>query len=168
MSRLAYLGQGLDRAWESLAEGWHQLRQSASQAITRFHPLRKRKDEVGSPEDDLMQRALNWGVVAAEVEERDDEIIVRLEAPGLEPGDFDINVVNGMLAVRGEKRMEREQKRGQYHVMECAYGSFERTIPLPRNVEASGVKARYRRGVLTVHLPIAESARVRRIEVQGG
>jgi len=73
--------------------------------ISRFHPLRKRKDEVGSPEDDLMQRALNWGVVAAEVEERDDEIIVRLEAPGLEPGDFDINVMDGMLAVSGEKRI---------------------------------------------------------------
>jgi len=166
MNTLAYIGKGLDRAWESLAEGWQQMRQRASQAITRFHPLRKHKDDIGSAEDDLMQQALHWGVVAAEVEERDDEIIVRLEAPGLEPDDFDISVVNGLLAVRGEKRMEREQKRGQYHVMECAYGSFERTIPLPRSVEASGVKARYRRGVLTVRLPIAESARVRRIEVQ--
>ncbi len=166
MSRLAYLGEGLDRAWESLAEGWHQLRQRASQAITRFHPLQKRRDEVGSTEDDLMQRAIHWGVVAAEVEERDDEIIVRLEVPGLEPDDFDISVVNDLLVVQGEKRMEREQKRGQYHVMECAYGSFERTIPLPRSVDASGVKARYRRGVLTVHLPIAASARVRRIEVK--
>ncbi len=166
MSKLAYLGQGLDRAWETLAEGWRQLRQSASQAITRFHPLRLRADEVGSVEDNIMQRALKWGVVAAEVEERDDEIVVRLEAPGLEPGDFDISVVNDVLTVRGEKRMEREQKRGQYHVMECAYGNFERTIPLPRSVEASGVNARYRRGVLTVRLPIAESARVRRIEVQ--
>ncbi len=166
MSKLAYLGQGLDRAWETLAEGWRQLRQSASQAITRFYPQRLRADEVGSVEDNLMQRALKWGVVAAEVEERDDEIVVRLEAPGLEPGDFDISVVNDVLTVRGEKRMEREQKRGQYHVMECAYGSFERTIPLPRSVEASGVNARYRRGVLTVRLPIAESARVRRIEVQ--
>ncbi len=167
MSTLAYLGQGLDRAWESLAEGWHQLRQRASQAITRFQPFRKGRGEVGSAEDELMQQALHWGVVAAELEERDDEIIVRLEAPGLEPGDFDINVVDDLLLVRGEKRMEREQKRGKYHIMECAYGNFERTIPLPRAVDVSGVKARYRRGVLTVRLPIAESARVRRIEVQG-
>jgi len=167
MSTLAYLGQGLDRAWESLAEGWHQLRQRASQAITRFQPFRKGRGEVRSAEDELMQQALHWGVVAAELEERDDEIIVRLEAPGLEPGDFDINVVDDLLLVRGEKRMEREQKRGKYHIMECAYGSFERTIPLPRAVDVSGVKARYRRGVLTVRLPIAESARVRRIQVQG-
>ncbi len=167
MSRLAYLGRGLDRAWESLAEGWQQLRQRASRAITRFQPFRKDSDEIGSAEDELMHRALRWGVVAAEVEERDDEIIVRLEVPGLEPDDFDINVIQDLLVVRGEKRMEREQKRGKYHVMECAYGSFERTIPLPRAVEASGVKARYRRGVLSVRLPIAESARVRRIEVKG-
>ncbi|HHJ15690.1 MAG TPA: Hsp20/alpha crystallin family protein [Gammaproteobacteria bacterium] len=165
MSTLAYLGEGLERAWESLAEGWQQLRERASQAITRFQPHRK-SEGVGSVEDELMRRAMRWGVVAAELEERDDEIIVRLEAPGLEPADFDISVVNGVLQVRGEKRMEREQKRGRYHVMERAYGSFERSIPLPRNVEASGVKARYRRGVLTVRLPIAESARVRRIEVQ--
>jgi len=166
MNKLAYLGEGLERAWESLAEGWQQLRERASQAITRFHPQRS-SQQLGSVEDELMRRAMHWGVVAAELEERDDEVIVRLEAPGLEPADFDISVVNGVLQVRGEKRMEREQKRGRYHVMECAYGSFERSIPLPRSVEASGVKARYRRGVLTVHLPIAESARVRRIEVQG-
>lgn len=165
MSTLAYLGEGLGRAWESLSEGWQQLRDRASQAITRFYPHRK-SEGVESAEDELMRRAMHWGVVAAELEERDDEIIVRLEAPGLEPADFDISVVNGVLMVRGEKRMEREQKRGRYHVMECAYGSFERSIPLPRSVEASGVKARYRRGVLTVRLPIAESARVRRIEVQ--
>ena len=165
MNTLAYLGEGLDRAWASLTEGWQQLRQRASQAITHFHPYRKNQD-VGSIEDGLMQRALHWGVVAAEVEEREDEIIVRLEAPGLEPDNFDISIVTGRLLVRGEKRMQREQKRGRYHVMECAYGSFERTIPLPRTVEASGVKARYRRGVLTVRLPISESARVRRIEVQ--
>ncbi|MFQ5642628.1 MAG: Hsp20/alpha crystallin family protein [Thiogranum sp.] len=166
MSTLAFLGEGLDRAWESLTEGWQQLRQRASQAITRFHPYSRNKD-VESVEDQLMQRALHWGVVAAEVEERNDEIIVRLEAPGMEADNFDISVANGLLLVRGEKRMEREQKRGRYHVMECAYGSFERSIPLPRSVETTDVKARYRRGVLTVHLPIAESARVRRIEVQG-
>ena len=165
MSTLANLGEELDRAWESLMEGWQQLRQRASQAITRFHPFSRSKD-VESVEDRLMQRALHWGVVAAEVEERDDEIIVRLEAPGLEPDNFDISAANGRLLVRGEKRMEREQKRGRYHVMECAYGSFERSIPLPRSVETAGVKARYRRGVLTVRLPIAESARVQRIEVQ--
>ncbi|HHH42675.1 MAG TPA: Hsp20/alpha crystallin family protein [Gammaproteobacteria bacterium] len=165
MSTLAFIGEGLDRAWESLSEGWQQLRQRASQAITRFQPF-TRSSDVESAEDQLMQRALHWGLVAAEVEERDDEIIVRLEAPGLEADNFDISVVNGLLRVRGEKRMEREQQRGRYHVMECAYGSFERNIPLPRSVDATGVKARYRRGVLTVRLPIAESARVRRIEVQ--
>jgi len=166
MSTLAFIGEGLDRAWESLTEGWQQLRQRASQAITRFHPFSRNRN-VESIEDELMQRALHWGVLAAEVEERDDEIIVHLEAPGLEVDNFDISVINGLLRVRGEKRMERAQKRRRYHVMECAYGSFERTIPLPRSVEASDVKARYRRGVLTVRLPIAESARVRRIEVQG-
>jgi len=165
MSTLAQISEGLERAWDTLSEGWQQMRQRASQAITRFNPLHKR-GELETVEDQLMQQSLRWGVMAAELEERDDELIVRLEAPGMEADDFDIAVVNDVLVVRGEKQMQREQKRGRYHVMECAYGSFERAIPLPRKVEESGARARYRRGVLTVRLPIAESARSRRIEVQ--
>ncbi len=165
MSTLADIGAGLERAWGSLAEGWQQLRQRASQAITRFNPL-QRCGGVESVEDQLMQRAVRWGLVPAEVEERDDEVVVRLEVPGLEPDDFDIGVVDGILVVRGEKQMQREQERGRLRVMECAYGSFERAVPLPRPVDETGAKAKYRRGVLTVRLPIAESARARRIEVQ--
>ena len=165
MRTLAIIGEGLDRAWASLAEGWQQLRTRAAEAITRFHP-RREKDVQRLDEEPLLQGP-QWGVLAAEVEERGDEVRVRLEAPGLEPGDFDISVVRNQLVVRGEKRLQHVHRDGRFHVMECAYGSFERVIPLPRRVDSSGVSARYRRGVLTVRLPIAESARIRRIEVAG-
>ncbi|HFD81065.1 MAG TPA: Hsp20/alpha crystallin family protein, partial [Gammaproteobacteria bacterium] len=54
---------------------------------------------------------------------------------------------------------------GRFHVIECAYGSFERAIPLPAEVDEQGARARYRRGVLTVRLPKKAGARKRRIEV---
>jgi len=70
--------------------------------------------------------------------------------------------------VRGEKRVQKDQREGRYHVMECAYGSFERAVPLPVDVDGNNATAQYRRGVLTVTLPKHERARARRIEVNTG
>jgi HSP20 family protein len=100
------------------------------------------------------------------VREEDTQVVVRLEAPGMEREDFDISVVQGRtLVVRGEKRVEREESRGRYHVIESAFGLFERVIALPVEVSDDGARARYRRGVLTVTLPKAGSES-RRIEVK--
>lgn len=165
MSTLAQIGHGLERAWGSLSEGWQQLRQRASDAITRFNPLSGR-GELETADEQLMQRASRWGVMAADIEEHDDELVVRLEAPGMEPDDFDLSVIDDILVVRGEKQLQRERRHGCFHVMECAYGSFERAIPLPKRVDESGARAKYRRGVLTVRMPVAASARSRRITVQ--
>ena len=79
----------------------------------------------------------------------------------------DIAVAEGRyLTVRGEKRLQREERRGRYHVMECAYGGFERAVALPAEVDDGGARASYRRGVLQVVLPKVRSAKAaRRIEV---
>lgn len=167
MSTLQQLRHGLGNAWDSLADGWRQLRDRASQALTRFTPVRHR-GELETADEQLLERASRWGLMAAEVKETDDEVIVRLEAPGLEPDDFDISVVDDILVVRGEKGLEREEKRGRYHVMERAYGSFERAIQLPAVVDDSRARARYRRGVLKITLPKARSSQTRRIDVSRG
>ena len=167
MSTLQQLRHGLGNAWDSLADGWRQLRERASQALTRFTPVRHR-GELETADEQLLERASRWGLMAAEVKETDDEVVVRLEAPGLEPDDFDISVIDDILVVRGEKRLEREEKRGRYHVMERAYGSFERAIQLPAAVDDSRAKARYRRGVLKITLPKARSSQTRRIDVSRG
>jgi len=90
---------------------------------------------------------------------------VRLEAPGLEREDFDIEVFEDTLIIRGEKRLTRERNEGRYHVLECAYGRFERAIPLPAEVEADRASARYRNGVLRIELPKTASQRRHHIEV---
>jgi HSP20 family protein len=167
MNGLDSVRRGLSRTWDSLREGWEHLRERAGGAVTRFIPARS-PDQVESPGDRIALRAPDWGVMAADVQETDDEVTVRLEAPGMEAGDFDLEVVDHTLRVRGEKRVENEETRGRLYVLESAYGHFERLVPLPAEVDQNGAKARYRRGVLRVTLPKSERSRRRRIEVESG
>ena len=73
----------------------------------------------------------------------------------MEREDFTVQVVDDVLVVQGQKRSKREETRGRYHVLECAYGRFERAIALPAAVDPDAAAATYRRGVLTVDLPKA-------------
>ena len=167
MSTLEQVRRSLGRTWESLAEGWQNLRERAGQALTRFRPLGSRGD-LDTWEDQVIRHSADWGLLATEVQEDDHALTVRLEVPGMESENFDIDVVDNHLVVRGEKRVQQEQRQGRYHVMECAYGAFERAIPLPVEVDGNNASASYRRGVLTVKLPKVELARTRRIPVNAG
>lgn len=166
MSTIHQLREGLNDAWGSLVDGWQRLYRRAASAITRFSPGEKGagRNHPASGQD-IAVRSAGWGVLAAEVFDDDDMVVVRLEAPGMEKSDFDLQVLDNYLVVRGEKQVEREHTQGHYHVTECAYGSFERAIPLPEEVEGGKANATYSHGVLRVELPKAESRRRRKIRV---
>jgi len=163
MSTLNQIREGLSQAWGAITEGWHDLREKAAHALTRFHPNR---GELQPADEYLTRNAARWGLLAAEVSEDDKEVVVKLEVPGMDSNNFDLQVVDNYLVVRGEKQVEREESRGRYYVMERAYGSFERAIPLPTPVDESGARANYQRGVLRITLPKSARARSRRVEVQ--
>ena len=146
-------------------EGWDYLRRHATRAMTRFTP-QSRHREVESAEDHFMQQAPRWGMLMAEMRETDSDVIVRLEVPGMENDDFDIAVVDDQLMVRGEKKFQRERAEGNYHVMECAYGSFERTLPLPVAVSEAQASARYRRGILEITLPKQQVSHKQQIRIE--
>ncbi|ROR34563.1 Hsp20/alpha crystallin family protein [Inmirania thermothiophila] len=165
MSTLQEIRHGLGRALATLSEGWHQLRERAAHALTRFTP-RRGGGAVETGEEAVARMAPRWGLLAAEVSEDDAHVLVRLEAPGLEPEDFDLAVVDDILVVRGEKRVQRTAGNARYHLLECAYGLFERAIPLPAPVNEAGTEARYRNGVLSVRLPKRAAAARRRIPVE--
>ncbi len=165
MSTLQQVREGLHEAWDTLVDGWQRLYRRASGAITRFTPGNKVREDEKGREQEISVRSAGWGVLAAEVFDDDDKIVVRLEAPGLEKSDFDLEVLDDYLVVRGEKLIERDRTEGRYHVSECAYGRFERAIPLPDEVESSKAQARYRNGVLRIELPKSVSRRRRRITV---
>lgn len=167
MNGMEPIRRSLARTWDHVREGWEHLRRQASGAITRFTPARG-PAEVESAEDRIALQAPEWGVLAADAQETDDQVIVRLEAPGMKADDFELEVVDHVLRVAGEKHVEREDTQGRMHVLETAYGRFERLVPLPAEVAQDSAKARYRRGVLRVTLPKSERGKRRRIEVEAG
>lgn len=166
MSTFDTVTENLSRAWDNLAEGWRELRERAGAALTRFNP-RMRRGALETTDERIMRHASRWGLIAADMRETATEVRVRIEAPGMEADQFDLTVEDGMLRVRGEKHVQRESQEGRFHVLECAYGSFERAIGLPAEVDDSRATARYRRGVLEVTLPKAHAASRSRIEVRG-
>ena len=165
MSTLQQLQEGLDRAWGTVQAGWRALTQRASQALTRFLPGEGDRDDEARA---LWEASPGWGLLAAEIREDDDEVCARIEIPGLEPEAIEIQLVDGVLVVSGEKRITREERRGRYHVTERAYGRFERALPLPVAVDESRVRADYTHGVLSVRLPKHRRHLARRIPVRGG
>ena len=107
-------------------------------------------------------------MLAAEVKVDDDRIEVDIEAPGMEADDYEIHVLDDVFVVPGEKKVQHERKEGRFHMMERAYGAFERAVRLPVPVEESGAQARYERGVPHIALPRSEVHKARRIKVESG
>ncbi len=166
MSTLEQLGEGMNHAWDALVDGWRDLYRRATNAITRFTPHGSKGELRSRDEGEIAIRSSGWGVLAAEVFDDDDRVIVRLEVPGIEPDEFRLDVVDDMLVVCGEKQLQSERTEGRYQISECAYGHFERAIWLPDEVDSDKASARYRRGVLRVELPKSSARRSRRIKVK--
>tara|TARA_R110002073_G_scaffold334979_1_gene525839 strand:- start:58 stop:555 length:498 start_codon:yes stop_codon:yes gene_type:complete len=151
MSTLHQIREGLNEALGAVTDGWQKLYHRAAGALTHFSNDKKSDDKTQDSRD-MEVRSSSWGVLAAEVFDDNDKIVVRLEAPGMEKDDFDLQVHDGYLVVCGEKQIERERTEGNYHVTECAYGRFERAIPLPDGVDITKSNANYKNGVLRVEL----------------
>ncbi len=164
MQTLSDLKQGMEDLWGSVAEGWLHVREQMSGAITRFTRHGSALATADGGDFDLGYST--WALMAEDVYEDDRRYVVRLEAPGLEKGDFHIQVRGDILIVAGEKRLERESSEGSYRVLQCAYGSFERAVPLPGPVIVEEARASYRRGVLKIELPKAAEARRRTIDIK--
>lgn len=161
MSTLSQIREGLSRAWDTITEGWRELREMAAEALTRFHPTAD-DAAAGAP----AHRTVRWGVLAAEVGDNADDVIVKLEVPGMSAEDFELEVVGDVLVIRGEKRIARDDRVGGYYVSERAYGRFERAVHLPAAVDETRAEAGYAAGVLTVRLPKSQPARRSRITVR--
>lgn len=99
------------------------------------------------------------GMPTVDVAEDKNEYTVRAEMPGMSEKDIDLTWHDGVLRIRGEKKAEKEEKKGGVWYRECGYGSFSREIPLGGAVDWKAAKATYRHGVLTVKLPKSENAR---------
>jgi HSP20 family protein len=104
---------------------------------------------------------------ATDVSETPDQLILRLEVPGLSRDDIKLSIERNTLTVRGEKRQETTTENESFYRSERSYGSFERSFALPAHVDTDKVKASMENGVLTIRLPRREEAKARPIEIEG-
>ncbi|HLV83146.1 MAG TPA: Hsp20/alpha crystallin family protein [Devosia sp.] len=88
-----------------------------------------------------------------DVVENDTAIVLTAELPGMTEQDFDLSTQSGMLLLRGEKKMEKKDDKDDFHLVERRYGRFERTMPVPPNVDEEAISAKFDKGVLTVTMP---------------
>ena len=102
-----------------------------------------------------------------DVLQRDGDLVVRAELPGVRPEDVDITLQNRVLTISGQRREEHEEQRGGYHVRERRSGSFSRSMTVPEGVDEDSIRARYENGVLEVSIQGAAAVREpRRIQIE--
>ena len=103
---------------------------------------------------------------AVDIMETENELVLKADVPGVALKDIDIQLENGTLTVKGERKYEKEEKNKGFHRMERSYGTFVRYFTVPDTVDAEHVHAAYEAGVLTITLPKKEIAKPKTIKVQ--
>ncbi len=101
-----------------------------------------------------------------DVVETKDGVTLKVDVPGMKQEDLNISLDDHILTVKGERKHESEVKEEGYSRFERSYGSFQRSVVLPPTVDANGVKATYKDGVLEIQLPKKEEARPKAIKVE--
>lgn len=101
--------------------------------------------------------------------ETKDDLVVSFEIPGVREKDVSVSITGDVLTVKGERKFEKDLEKDleeeSYHRLERVYGKFERSLPLPMEVQADKVKATYREGVLEIRLPKAEEVKPKEIKI---
>jgi HSP20 family protein len=113
---------------------------------------------------------LRPAVPAVDLVERDKEYVVTAELPGLDEKALEVKVSGNVLTIHGRKDEERKEERENYRMAERRYGSFQRALRLPEDVEADKIDARFTKGVLTLTLPKSQEVlkKQKKIEVKAG
>jgi HSP20 family protein len=113
-------------------------------------------------EEDWAQGA--WSP-AVDIYEKNGNIVLKAELPGVEPKDVDVRVENNILTLKGERRFEEEVQKEDYQRVERAYGTFSRSFTLPTVVDTEKIKAEFKDGVLRMTLPKKEEAKPKQISI---
>ena len=113
-----------------------------------------------------VQATAEWAP-SVDVLQKDGDLVVRVEMPGVKPEDVHLAVHNRVLTISGERKVDEEEERTGYYVRELRHGSFQRSMILPEGVEEEKIHARYEDGILEVTLEGAAAAREpKRIDIE--
>ena len=116
-----------------------------------------------TPQEDEDLVSGTW-VPPVDVAETQEKILVRAEVPGLKQEDIQIEFENGLLTIRGERKLEKQEGL-TWHRVERTYGAFSRSFTLPRTVDPEKIAATYREGILEIEVPKREEAKPKQIKI---
>ena len=123
-------------------------------------------DRMFSDFDDDGETTASLWRPAVDIFETKDNLVLRAELPGMNKDDVHISVENNVLTLKGERKIDKEIKRENYHRVERTYGTFCRSFTLPTSVAKNKIEATFRDGVLEVIMPHAEEAKPKQIEIK--
>jgi HSP20 family protein len=144
-------------------------------AIVRYNPLRELRamqEQMSKLLDMAWNREpgeeMKEGIWQPPVDifEDKDEVVIKVELPGIDQKDIEIKIEENILTIRGERKHDDSVKKENYHRIERFYGSFQRTFTLPQNIDQNKIKAVCEKGVLSVTLPKVEEAKPKQIKVE--
>ena len=143
--------------------------------IVRWDPFRdlvQIHDEIGSWFEGALKKEREgrksavWAP-SVDVKETDKEVLVKADLPGIKKEDIEVSVDKDQLVIKGERKMEKEEKEKDYVRVERSYGSFYRSFNIGVPVNEDEIKADYKNGVLEINLPKAEVKKPKKIEISG-
>ncbi|MDD2933200.1 MAG: Hsp20/alpha crystallin family protein [Methylotenera sp.] len=123
-----------------------------------------RRNDLSSFDNMFEQSGLR--LPSLDVVDRDADILVRAEIPGIDKKDLNISLTDNLLTIKGESSSEKKEEKGDYYRHEISSASFARSVSLPSMVDASKTAASLKDGVLEITLPKVESSKRRSIPVQ--
>jgi HSP20 family protein len=147
---------------------WREPRRELGRRNDPFNYLRSQFDRLLEESFGRGRWPVETGAIFApqiDVSETDKEVKVCAELPGIGPKDLDINATDDELTIRGEKRSERDSEEKGRYWSERTFGSFERTIPLPAEVDGTKAQSEFKNGVLRITLPKRRGAESRRHKI---
>ncbi len=139
--------------WRELARMEQEMEDLASQ-VYRGWPVWPWPQEIGG-----------W-VPPVDVIDRENEVLLRADLPGVDQKDIEVTAEEGRLTIRGERKEEKEVKGESYYRAERWAGKFSRSVVLPPGVDAAKIKATFKNGVLEVQLPKTKEAKETKIEIK--
>jgi HSP20 family protein len=124
---------------------------------------RKLEGFYGRSQEDLAQGG--WQPAVDIYNTADRELVLKAELPDMNEDEIEVTVEGNTLTIRGERKLDTDVSKEQFHRIERSFGSFSRTFALPPTVDPGKVTAKYYAGVLTVRLPLREEAKPTHIKV---
>jgi len=131
----------------------------------RFPAGWMRRFRRGGPAWDEFPMPFGGRTPSVDVIDRDSEILVRAELPGVDKKDLDVSLTEDTVSIKGSTQHEEKEEKGDYYRRETSSGSFTRTVALPSDIDSANVKATFKDGVLELKLPKQKASKRHKVSV---